>query len=269
LSKARLLIPIWRALRLSEHLCTGTVLGAGAALLGRLAVPQPWLPHLVAWWHRRLCRCLGVAVRCQGTAASGALLAVNHVSWLDIPVLGSAAPVRFVSKAEVRRWPVVGWLAQLAGTLFLHRGAHQAADLAREIADHLDAGRRVAIFPEGTTGDGRALLRFHARLFAAADGSAVPVQPVAIRYGRGPEPDGVAPFVGDDTLLAHLGRVLRHPALTVTLTFLPPVMVPNGRRRELADAVRAAIDAELGRLGSGAAAAASGARADALAADTA
>ena len=268
MSKARLLIPIWRALRLGEHLCTGALLGAGVAVLGRLAVPRPRLAHLAVWWHRRLCRCLGVAVSCQGTAAAGALLAVNHVSWLDIPVLGSRAPVHFVSKAEVRRWPVVGWLAQLAGTLFLHRGAHQAADLAREIADQLRAGRRVAIFPEGTTGDGRTLLRFHARLFAAAHGSEVPVQPVAIRYGRGAEPDTVAPFIGDDTLLAHLGRVLRHPELTVTLTFLPPVMVPNGRRRALADAVRAAIDAELGRLGSGTAAA-SGAQPAAFAPDTA
>ncbi|WP_242475542.1 lysophospholipid acyltransferase family protein [Thiohalocapsa halophila] len=268
MSKARRLIPTWRALRLGEHLLTGAMLGAGVAVLGRLGAPRPWLPSLVGWWHRRLCRCLGVEVSCRGTAASGALLAVNHVSWLDIPVLGGAAPAHFVSKAEVRRWPVVGWLAHLAGTLFLRRGAHQAADLAREITARLRAGRRVAIFPEGTTGDGRGLLRFHARLFAAADDRDIPVQPVAIRYGGGPEPDAVAPFVGDDTLLAHLGRVLRHPQLTVTLTFLPPVTMPAGRRRELAEAVRAAIAEELGRLGRGAAAA-GGAQPAAFAPDTA
>ncbi|WP_295541626.1 1-acyl-sn-glycerol-3-phosphate acyltransferase [uncultured Thiohalocapsa sp.] len=241
------LIPIWRALRLGEHLLTGAMLGAGVALLHRLNASPPWLSALVAWWHRRLCHCLGLSVSCRGSAAAGALVAANHVSWLDISVLGGAAPMRFVSKADVRRWPLVGWLAELAGTLFLPRGAHRATSIAREIALLLQAGERVALFPEGTTGTGHTLLHFHARLFAAVDASSMPVQPVAIHYGCGPKPDTVAPFVGDDTLIAHLGRILRHPQLSVTLTFLPPVLSPTGSRRELAEATRTAIDDELRR----------------------
>ncbi len=242
------LVPIWRALRLGEHLLTGAALGAGVALLHRLDASTSWPSVLVTWWHRRLCRCLGLRVSCRGSAVTGALVAANHVSWLDISVLGGAAPMRFVSKAEVRHWPLVGWLAELAGSLFLPRGAHRTASIAREIALLLRAGERVAVFPEGTTGTGHTLLRFHARLFAAVDASSIPVQPVAIHYGRGPEPDAVAPFVGDDTLIAHLGRILRHPHLSVTLTFLPPVLSPTGKRRELAEAMRAAIDDELRRL---------------------
>jgi len=243
-----LLIPAWRALRLGEHLCTGALLGGGVALLGHLGTPRPWLPALVAWWHRRLARALGVRVVCRGGAAPGALLAVNHVSWLDIPVLGGATPVHFLSKAEVRQWPLVGWLAELAGTVFMRRGAHEAPRVAQEIARRLRSGARVAIFPEGTTSDGRGLLRFHARLFSAAEDGTVPVQPVAIRYGNGHMPDHIAPFVGEDTLLAHLGRVLRHPGLTVTLTFLPPVAAQAASRRELAETARAAVAAELCRL---------------------
>jgi 1-acyl-sn-glycerol-3-phosphate acyltransferase len=237
----------WRALRLGEHLITGALLAAGVSLLAVARVPRPWLPDLVGWWHRRLGRCLALAVNRRGAPVPGALLAANHVSWLDIPALGGAAPVRFVSKAEVRGWPLVGWMASLAGTVFLQRGAHQATATACEIARWLDHGDSVVIFPEGTTGDGLGLLRFHARLFAAVEQARAPVQPVAIRYGRGVDPDRTAPFVGDDALLAHLWRVLKHPGLTATVTFLAPLELADPRRRELAEAARAAIAAELCR----------------------
>jgi 1-acyl-sn-glycerol-3-phosphate acyltransferase len=225
------------------------MLGGAVALLDRLGVSYPWLPRLVTWWHRRLGRCLGIGVVYRGVAAPGALLAMNHVSWLDIPMLGGAASVSFVSKAEVRSWPLVGWLAELSGTLFLRRGAHEASNIATQIAARLQTGCRVAIFPEGTTSDGRALLPFHARLFAAASAaSEAPVQPVAIRYGWGRQPDAVAPFIGDDSLLAHLTRVLRHPGLGATVSFLPPMTSSGLSRRELAAAVRTAIAAELDHL---------------------
>jgi lyso-ornithine lipid O-acyltransferase len=235
----------WRGLRLAEHFLTGVVLGAAVSVLGLLRVPRPWLPGLVAWWHRRLLRAVGVVVEHAGTPVPGALLVVNHVSWLDIPVLGGLAPVRFLSKAEVRQWPVIGWLAVLAGTLFMQRGAHQASATAELIAAELQAGATVAIFPEATTGDGRALKRFHARLLAAADGGRIPVQPVAIRYGRAAEPDAVAPFIGDDSLLPHLGRVLRHPSLSVRVSFLPRIDAAGCSRRALAEVARAAIERQV------------------------
>jgi 1-acyl-sn-glycerol-3-phosphate acyltransferase len=238
-------IALWRALRLSEHLITGALLAVPVALLGQLRLPRPWLPALVAWWHRRLTRCLGVTVTTLGTPAPGALLVANHVSWLDIPAAGGLAPVRFVSKSEVRQWPLLGWLAAMSGTLFLRRGAHQATALAASIAAQLQGGATIMIFPEGTTGDGRQLGRFHARLFAAAEGGQAPLQPVAIRYGAGPEPDRVAPFIGDDTLLAHLRRVLCHPGLYVSVCFMPPMLSHEMTRRALAEATRNAIGGHL------------------------
>jgi 1-acyl-sn-glycerol-3-phosphate acyltransferase len=232
-------------LRLAGHLATGAVLAAGVSLLGVARLPRPWLPALVCWWHRGLGRCLGVEVSLWGAPLPGALLAANHVSWLDVPVVGGVAPMRFVSKAEVRQWPLVGWLAALSGTLFLRRGAHQASLAAKDIARQLESGETVVIFPEGTTGDGCALGRFHARLFAAVEGCRAQVQPVAIRYGAGIAPDTTAPFIGDDTLIAHLWRVLRHPGMSVTVHFLPPLTSTDARRRQLADAARAAIAARL------------------------
>lgn len=244
--------PAWRLLRVLEHLLTGTILASGVALTCLARRPRPWLPALVTWWLRRLWRCLALEVCCRGTPAQGALLVANHVSWLDVPVLGGATPLRFVSKAEVRQWPLVGWLAATAGTLFLQRGAHQSSAMALVVARELQRGTSIAIFPEGTTSDGRALGRFHARLFAAVEHNGAPVQPVAIRYGRGAEPDETAPFIGEDNLLAHLWRVLRHPALTVDVAFLPPMPATEMRRRELADAARAAIASHLSSYADGA-----------------
>jgi 1-acyl-sn-glycerol-3-phosphate acyltransferase len=235
------LTPAWRLLRLSAHLTTGATLGLGVAACGALKVPRPWLPALVGWWHRGLCRCLSIEVRRVGSTGNTGLLVSNHVSWLDIPVLGGIVPTRFVSKAEVRTWPLVGWLAGLAGTIFLRRGGHQASAIARSIGAGVREGELVAIFPEGTTYDGRAPGRFHARLFAAVEQVDASVLPVAIRYGDGVEPDPVAPFIGEDTLLAHLWRVLKHPGLSVTVTFLEPLSSADLSRRQLAERCRAVI----------------------------
>jgi 1-acyl-sn-glycerol-3-phosphate acyltransferase len=235
------LTPAWRLLRLSTHLGTGAILGTGVAACMALKVPHPWLSDLVGWWHRSLCRCLSLEVRAIGRPEPAGLLVGNHISWLDIPVLGGLAPARFVSKAEVRTWPLVGWLAGLSGTIFLQRGDHQASAIARSIGARVQRGELVAIFPEGTTHDGRALGRFHARLFAAVEQDEARILPVAIRYGRNAEPDPIAPFIGDDTLLAHLARILKHPGLSVTVTFLEPISAAGLSRRQLAEACRAAI----------------------------
>jgi 1-acyl-sn-glycerol-3-phosphate acyltransferase len=242
-----LLGPLWRALRVTEHLLTGILIGLGVRLLQRFGVRCGWLSKLVRWWHQRLCRCLALRIEMHGRHHHPALLIANHVSWLDIPTLGALGPITFLSKHEVREWPVIGWMSVLAGTLFIKRGAHQAASMGAQIVETIDRGRSVTLFPEGTTGDGRALLRFHPRLFAAAQSVPAPtLQPVAIRYGSNEEPDPVAPFIGDDSLLAHLGRVLRRPGLRVQVAFLPPIEASGRDRRALADAARDAIGLRLG-----------------------
>jgi 1-acyl-sn-glycerol-3-phosphate acyltransferase len=239
--------PLWRALRVAEHLLTGILIGLGVSLMRRLGMRCGWLPEAVRWWHQRLCRCLALRLETDGRHHHPALLIANHISWLDIPTLGALGSITFLSKHEVRGWPVIGWMSVLAGTLFIKRGAHQATSLGVQIADAIHHGRSVTLFPEGTTGDGRALLRFHPRLFAAAQLVPAPVlQPVAIRYGSNQEPDAVAPFVDDDSLFSHLVRVLRRPGLRVQIAFLRPIDPTGQDRRALAQAARDAIGMRLG-----------------------
>lgn len=233
--------PLWRALRVSEHVLTGTLLALAAGLSRQAGLRCHWVPSATQWWHRRLCDCLELKLQSTGTMQAGALLVANHISWLDIPVLGALGHMTFVSKDDVRHWPVIGWLAQASGTLFIKRGANQAHTTIDQIATRLDRGDSILIFPEGTTSDGRSMRRFFPRMFAAAQRSAPKLQPVAIRYGSNARPDPIAPYIGSDTLVAHLLRVLRHPGIAVDVTFLVPVETSARDRRALADATRAAI----------------------------
>jgi 1-acyl-sn-glycerol-3-phosphate acyltransferase len=220
------------------HVVLGAILAA-ALLRERRRDRLPRLAGLLRWWHRGACRALGVDVVAHGRPASApTLFACNHVSWLDIPVLGSLVPGCFLSKAEVQGWPVVGWLARRAGTLFLKRGdrhAARAATLAMTWA--LRRGDNVVLFPEGTTSDGSGIRRFHARLFEAAVLAGVRVQPVALRFpagDRGDRPDPLVPFVGDDALLPHLARLAGHPGPRAEVTFLEPLEARGADRAALA-----------------------------------
>jgi len=197
-------------------------------------------------WHRGLCRALDIEIEVRGEPVPHALLVANHVSWLDIPVLGSQGPIGFVSKAEVRHWPLIGWLAHRAGTFFIARGANRTADLIPQLAARLRAGDHLAIFPEGTTTDGTRLGRFHPRLFAAGQQEGVLVQPVALRYGTDTALDPVAPFVGADALLPHLLRVLARPGLVARVEFLRPLDGNGLSRRQISEQCRDSIAHALG-----------------------
>ncbi|AZT83045.1 1-acyl-sn-glycerol-3-phosphate acyltransferase [Marinobacter sp. NP-4(2019)] len=175
-------------------------------------------------------RCLGLRIRQQGLPASGPVLLVsNHISWSDIPVLGGATPLRFLSKAEVSRWPVIGWLARQAGTLFIVRGGGRAREARREITSVLSGGQSVLVFPEGTTSSGLSVLPFHSRLLQAAPEAGVAIQGISIGYTRQGRPDHLTPFIGDDEFQSHLPRLLRHPAVDVTVIFHPPIQVDGNR----------------------------------------
>ncbi|MEA3273872.1 MAG: lysophospholipid acyltransferase family protein [Pseudomonadota bacterium] len=170
----------------------------------------------------------------------------NHVSWLDIPVIGAQARIGFLSKTEVKDWPLIGWMAEIADTLFIARGANQTGAVIPHIAERVRFGRRLVIFPEGTTTDGARLQRFHPRLLAAGQLSGVRVQPVALRYGTSAAPDPVAPFVGDDALLTHLARLVCHPGLRVRIHFLPPLDGRALSRGRISEHCRLAIARDLG-----------------------
>lgn len=197
------------------------------------------------WWHRRLLHILHLRLRVFGMPLQGPrLLVCNHVSWLDIPVIGATEPTRFISKAEVRSWPVAGWLADGAGSFYLKRGAGGTRHLVDALVAQLAQGT-VTLFPEGTTTTGKRVLRFAPRLFAAAIGAGCPVQPIALRYGTAVDGSCVAPFVGDDDLMGHLWRLLREPSLDVELIFCAPLYVESADRSALAEAAHAAVSAAL------------------------
>ena len=177
------------------------------------------------------------------------LLAANHISWLDIVVVLATSHCRFVSKADVRHWPLIGILASGVGTLFIERESRRdAMRVVHHMAERLGAGDVLAIFPEGTTSNGVDLLPFHANLFQAAISANVPVLPVALQFVDVASGElSLAPcYIGDDSLLGSIWRTLCTPGIAAVVTFGEPQQ-PHGRdRRVWAADVRESI-AELRR----------------------
>ncbi|CAG8866589.1 hypothetical protein PS627_02004 [Pseudomonas fluorescens] len=194
----------------------------------------------------RLSAALPFRVTVTGTVPRQPMLWVsNHVSWTDIPLLGMLTPLFFLSKAEVRHWPVAGWLALKAGTLFIRRGGGDGQRLREEIGGHLRQARPLLIFPEGTTTNGRSVRTFHGRLLAGAIDQGTPVQPVAISYLRNGQPDPVAPFVGDDDLVSHLMRLCAEEAGEVKIHLLEPIPSKGRERAALALEAQRRVQAAL------------------------
>lgn len=238
-----------RVVRLLGVLALGVALASLVGLLERIP-GRDWMPlrqRLTRWFLARLCAALPFEVRVHGELPNQPMLWVaNHVSWVDIPLLGALAPLTFLSKAEVRQWPVAGWLAEKAGTLFIRRGSGDARMVNAQLATQLSRGRSLLVFPEGTTTDGRDLRTFHGRLLASAIDADVPVQPVALRYRRGDQPCELAPFIGDDDLLSHLRRLFGNDRGTVEIHLLPALSSTHLDRTQLAQHARKAIHAVIG-----------------------
>jgi 1-acyl-sn-glycerol-3-phosphate acyltransferase len=165
----------------------------------------------------------------------GALVVANHISWIDIYVINAWRPTPFVSKAEIRHWPVVGWLAQQLDTVFIQREKRSDAKrIMHELAERLSAGELMCVFPEGTTTNGLALLPFHANMFQAAVSAAAPVQPVCIMYEDAQGRQSTAPAYIDDLSLADsLNLLLRGTPLTAHVYVGEP-LAPGADRRTLA-----------------------------------
>ena len=190
----------------------------------------------------RLCAALPFRVTLVGEVPATPMLWVsNHVSWTDIALLGKLTPLSFLSKAEVRGWPVAGWLAAKAGSLFIRRGAGDSQLIREQMTRHLQQPLSLLMFPEGTTTDGRSVRTFHGRLLAAAIDSQMSLQPVAIRYLRNGEVDAIAPFIGDDDLLSHLLRLFSHDQADVEIHLLEPIACQQQERALLAFKAQEAI----------------------------
>lgn len=232
----------WRGARIVALLALAFGMAIVVGLSFRRIRPEP----LARWWYRRLLAVLHITVHWHGTRDPDArLIVANHISWLDIAVIGAEQPARFIAKHEVREWPVIGWLAQAAGAFFIRRGGGSSKALVERLQPHMQSGGSVVLFPEGTTTDGTSVRVFHARIFDAAVATQCPAQPMALRYGHAPDGTAVAPFVGDDDFLPHLLRIIATPSLTVDARLLPPVDFSAGRAamsRQARLAVLAALD---------------------------
>lgn len=195
--------------------------------------------HELRRWSRRLLAILNVQVICLNEPASlpsRSVLVANHVSWLDIMTIFAVRPAVFVAKDDILEWPLIGSLCARAGTLFIERGNRRhARRISDRVADTLSAGRVIAIFPEGTTTDGRSLNPFHRALFQGAVDAEAVLLPVGIRYtGPDGEWSDAPAFVGDMSLVASIWRLVSARSLTAELRFAPPIAASNGHRRDLA-----------------------------------
>ncbi len=200
------------------------------------------------WWSRALVRRFGFRIRHVGEPLPGAVLFVaNHVSWLDIELMHSQRIMSFVAKAEIARWPLVGWLATRAGTIYHRRGnMHSLGTVMQSVVDRLGEGMAVGIFPEGGTGPGDRLRTFHARIFQVSVDANVSVQPVALCYGDNGKMDMSIPFAAKESFFGNFLRLLGGPAMQAEVHFLEPLQVGEAGRRAAAGIARSRIAAALG-----------------------
>ncbi len=238
-------VALWRVARAVLHVLHGMLVMTRFPGLAAAARHQR-----IQWWSVGVLKSLGLALQIDGTLPrpGATLLVANHVSWLDIVALHAATPqARFVSKADVLNWPLLGWLIRSAGTLFIERERKRdAVRVVHAMAEALRAGDTVAVFPEGTTGAGPEPLPFHANLLQAAIATGTPVQPAALRYADERQPFSAAvEFLGETTLLQSVWRVASARGLCVHVTLLPPQGTEHADRRALAEHLREQIAARL------------------------
>jgi 1-acyl-sn-glycerol-3-phosphate acyltransferase len=190
---------------------------------------------VIRHWLALATRLVGLRPTVTGEPSAGPVLMVaNHISWLDILVLGGLLPPRFLSKAEVRSWPLVGWLSACAGTLYIRRGTRGGADSAGEAITHaLRHDARVLVFPEGTTTNGLSVRRFHPRLFQTAIDVGAPVQAVALHYTHESGINPKVPWIDDAGFLESLLEILAEREVPVEVHFgtVHPAGETGDRRR--------------------------------------
>jgi len=196
-------------------------------------------------WSRKLLAILGIELQVDGAPLiTCGLIVANHVSWVDIFVINALTPSAFISKSEVRQWPIIGWLAAVNETVFLRRGSRgHARIINEEIAHCMAGGRHVALFPEGTTTDGSHVQHFHAALLQPAILTGNPIQPVALRYRT---PDGAftraAAYDGDLSLGECMASIVSSERIVVRVDLLPAIETADAHRREVALRAHRAIE---------------------------
>ena len=211
---------------------------------GLRAGDEPLAHRVIRAWSAGLMWIFGFRLRRVGTPLAGATMFVaNHVCWIDIQMLHSQRMMGFVAKREISNWPLIGWLAGRAETIFHHRGsAESLGGVLHEMLARLRSGRSVGVFPEGGTRGGGKVGPFHARIFLAAVEAGVPVQPVALLYGARGNAQTIVAFGPREGFLGNFLRLLGEPARIAEVHFLEPIGAgdADGRRR-IADLARQRI----------------------------
>lgn len=238
----RTLRALWKILRGLWHLLAGLwtiyIRFPRLSLEQREMQVQAWSLQFLALWGIHL-RVIG-----QPVVSGPALLVSNHISWLDILVIHAARYCRFVSKSDVRDWPLVGALATGSGTLYIERSSRKdALRMVGDMADALKDGDVLAVFPEGTTSDGLSLLPFHANLIQSAIAAEAPVQPMSLQFidARTGELSLAPCYIGDDTLLGSVWRTLRSDSIIAVVSFGTPQQADGRDRRQWAHDLRETV----------------------------
>jgi len=229
-------------LHLVQGLCTSAFIFPFISTASRDQRIKKWSAGLLAILQ------VEVDIRNDAGAATQALIVSNHVSWLDIFVINSLQPCRFVAKADIRSWPALGWLCEKSGTIFIARGKQREVRRVYEgLVTSIRAGERIAFFPEGTTAAQGTLLSFHPNLFEAAIEAGVPVQPYALRYvDEQGNLHAAADFIGDMTFVDSMLLIMKARKMTAQLTLLPAIASTGTHRRDLSLEARQAIATKLG-----------------------
>jgi 1-acyl-sn-glycerol-3-phosphate acyltransferase len=244
------MMTLGRWLRLCD-LILHLLLGALIVLVSFAFLGAATREKLVRWWAGVLLHLFGLSVVLKGDFSRrdiGHMLLLNHVSWIDVYVVDRYRAARFVAKSEIRSWPLIGWLCERTGTIFIERGRRRAVHgVIEQVTQALTAGSCVAVFPEGTTTDGSVLLPFHSNMVQAAIDAGTPVVPATIRYR---DRDGrlalAAAFIGDMTIQQSVIAMLRALPLSVELTILPAIDARGQTRRQIAEQARVVIRDQLG-----------------------
>lgn len=234
---------LWKLLRAVLHILSGfwTI----KTLFPRLE--QADKERRVNAWAQQMLRIVGITLVVEGEppAHGPVLLVANHISWLDILVMHASRYCRFVSKSDVKSWPFVSTLAYGAGTVYIERESRRDAHrVVQQMAERLKAGDVMAVFPEGTTGDGITLKPFHANLIQAAIEADVPVVPIALKFidAQSGQTSFAPRYVDDDTLGTSIWNTLTAPPLAALVRFGQPQHAAGRSRREWAHALREDIE---------------------------
>jgi 1-acyl-sn-glycerol-3-phosphate acyltransferase len=237
-----LLIGIWRAVAFLVFSVCALIENA---ITIPFLTPSKRLRARTRWlqvWCRFACRVLGIRVRTHGTIPASGLLVSNHLSYLDIIVLSSIRPCVFVAKSDVAKWPLFGWLAHAAGTIFVNRERRFSAPKTVDaIGDAIANGSVVVIFPEGTSSDGSTVLPFKSALLESAVQLHAPIAAASVEYAlaNGSVADEVC-YWRDMTLVPHLLNLFLKREIHATYSF-SPAKVWEGNRKKIARELRQEI----------------------------